>query len=314
MTSLHKLDLNLLVTFETLLTERHVTRAAERSHLSQSAMSHALNRLREQLDDPIMVRTDQGMQPTPRAIAMLPAVRQALKLVERTIAPAEDFVPAKSKRRFVIASTDYFEMAVLPDLVAYLQQAAPRVSVEMELISSRFSAQRLEDNSVDLLVGLDETEEMPSHLISEPWICEEQVCLVGKSNESVKSELSLEQYVNSPHVLFVDLIGGGESSPIDSWLEHQGLAREFISRNLNYLAAARIVVKTEAIMTLPRQLAILLCQMLPVRLVKPPPGLPALDMTVICHPFFARRPSTQWLKVQVAEFGNRLLQTREHVK
>lgn len=313
MTSLQNLDLNLLMTFETLMTERHVTRAAERAHLSQSAMSHALNRLREQLGDPILVRTDQGMQPTPRAMTMLPAVRQALKLVERTIAPPEDFVPAESERRFVIASTDYFEMAVLPDLVAYLQQAAPRVSVEMELISSRFSAQRLEEHSVDLLVGLDETEEMPSHLIKEHWIWEEQVCLVGDNNRSVGCELSLEQYADSPHVVFVDLVGGGESSRIDSWLEQKGLARDFISRNLNYLAAARIVVKTEAIMTLPRQLAILLCQMLPVRLVKPPPGMPALDMTVICHPFYAKYPSTQWLKVKVLEFGQRLLQSGEHV-
>ena len=107
-------------------------------------------------------------------------------------------------------------MAVLPDLVSYLQRTAPRVSIEMELISSRYSAQRLEDHSVDLLVGLDVTEEVPSHLIKDPWISEEQVCLVGESNESVESQLSLEQYVKSPHVVFVDLIGGGESSRIDS--------------------------------------------------------------------------------------------------
>ena len=314
MASLHNLDLNLLVLFETLMSERHVTRAAERANLSQSAMSHALNRLREQLNDPILVRTDQGMQPTPRAIAMLPAVRQSLKLIERTITPPEKFVPAESERRFVIASTDYFEMAVLPDLVSRLQQIAPRVSIEMELISSRHSAQRLEEHSVDLLVGLDETEEMTSHLIKDPWISEEQVCLVRESNEHVETQLSLEQYVESPHVVFVDLIGGGESSRIDSWLEEQGLARRFVSRNLNYLAAARIVEKTQAIMTLPKQLAILLCQMLPLRLAKPPPGLPALDMTVIYHPFFARRPSTQWLKMQVEEVGHRLLQNREHQK
>ena len=310
MASLHNLDLNLLVTFETLMTERQVTRAAERAHLSQSAMSHALNRLREQLGDPILVRTDQGMQPTPRAMAMLPAVRQALKLIERTIVPPENFVPAESERRFVIASTDYFEMAVLPDLVAYLQQVAPQVSVEMELISSRFSAQRLEDHSVDLLVGLDETEEIPSHLIKEPWITEGQVCLVAENNETVGAELSLEQYLDLSHVVFVDLIGGGESSGIDSWLMQRGLTRTFISRNLNYLAAARIVVKTQAIMTLPQQLAILLCQMLPVRMVKPPSGLPAIGMTVICHPFFAKRPSAQWLKMQILEFGHRLLKSR----
>lgn len=313
MSTLNNLDLNLLVIFEMLMTERHVTRAAERAHLSQSAMSHALNRLREQLGDPILVRTDQGMQPTPRAVAMLPAVRQALTLLERTIAPPEAFVPAESERRFVIASTDYFEIAVLPGLVAYLQQAAPRVSVEMELISSQFSAQRLESQSVDLLVGLDETEEMPVHLIKEPWISEEQVCLVGEDNQRIKHALTLEQYAYLPHVVFVDLVGGGESSRIDSWLAQRGLARTFISRNLNYLAAARIVAKTEAIMTLPYQLAILLCQMLPVRLVKPPMGLPSLDMTVIYHPFFAKHPSTQWLKSQVLEFGHRLIQSRKRM-
>lgn len=273
-------------------------------------LSVSLNRLREQLGDPILVRTDQGMQPTPRAKAMLPSVRQALKLLERTIDPPEDFVPATSKRRFVIASTDYFEMTVLPDLVAYFHEVAPNVSIEMELISSRFSAQRLEEHSVDLLVGLDVTDEVSPHLIQEPWISEKQICLVSENNKNVKRELSLEQYINSSHVVFIDLVGGGEIGPIDSWLAQQDLERNFISRNLNYLAAARIVAKTDAIMTLPHQLAILLCQMLPMRMIKPPAGLPALDMTIICHPFFEKNPSTQWLKLHITEFGQRLIQTR----
>lgn len=131
----------------------------------------------------------------------------------RTIEPPEDFVPAKSKRRFVIASTDYFEMTVLPDLVAYLHEVAPNVSIEMELISSRFSAQRLEEHSVDLLVGLNGADEVSPHLVQEPWISEEQICLVSENNESVKRELSLEQYINSSHVVFVDL----RNFPICFW-------------------------------------------------------------------------------------------------
>ena len=307
MPTLNNLDLNLLLIFETLITERQVTRAAERVHMSQSAMSHALNRLREQLNDPILVRTNQGMQPTPRAIAMLPEVRQALKLVESAITPPEVFVPAESKRHFVIASTDYFEIAVLPDLVTLLQQVAPRVTVETELISSRFSARRLEEQSVDLLVGLDEAAETPSYLVKEPWVCEEQACLVGTKNQLVGTELSLEQYVDAHHAMLVDLIGGGESSRVDNWLKQQGLERTYISRNLNYLAAALVVVKTEAVMTLPKQLAVLLCQMLPVRIVNPPPGLPAFRMTVICHPFFAKYPSIQWLKMQILKLGRDLI-------
>ena len=305
MSPLHSLDLNLLVIFEALLIDRHVTRAAERVHLSQSAMSHALNRLREQLNDPILVRTNQGMQPTPRATAMLPAVRQALKLVERTITPPENFVPAETQRCFVIACTDYFETVVMPDLIAHLQRVAPRVSIETELISSRVFEHRLEDHSVDLVVGLDEAESVPSHLIKEHWIAEEQVCLAGVNNPHVEGELSVEQYAALPHVLLVDL-AGGENNLIDQWLEQRGLTRGFITRNLNCIAAARIVAKTEAIMTLPKQLAFLLCEMLPVRLVEPPPGLPALGMTVICHPFYSKNPSTQWFKMQVLEFGQRL--------
>lgn len=303
MSSLRNLDLNLLTVFDALLTECHVTRAAEKVHLSQSATSHALNRLREQLDDPILVRTDRGMQPTPRALAMLPAVRQALKLVERTVAPPETFVPAHSDRTFVIASTDYFEAVVLPDLVAHFEQVAPGVRIEIELISDRLSERRLESHAVDLVVGLDAIEEVPSHLIKQHWIRESQVCVVGADNTRVGEQLSLDQYVELPHVVFADLIGG-VTSGVDRWLETQDRQRRYISRNLSYIAAARIVAKTDAVITLPLQMARLFSQMLPVRIVTPPPGMPALEMTLISHPFFAKHPSTCWLKEQVMALGS----------
>ena len=306
MSQLRSLDLNLLLVFDALLTERHVTRAAEKVFLSQSATSHALNRLREQLDDPILVRTERGMQPTPRAVEMLPQVRQALKLLERTLAPPEQFIPTESERTFVIASTDYFEAVVLPPLVAYLQREAPKIRIEIELITDRASEQALENHDIDLVVGLDSSQDVPSHLISESWVQEEQVCVVGANNPHVTDALSLDEYISMTHVVFSDLSGIATSN-IDVWLESQGCSRQSISRNLNYTAAACIVAQTDAIITLPKQMALLFCSMLPVRLIGPPEGLPDVNMTLIYHPFFAKSPSIRWLKERVIELGQNIV-------
>lgn len=295
---LRNLDLNLLVVFDALLSERHVTRAAESLHLSQSATSHALNRLRQQLDDPVLVRTDRGMEPTPRALQMLPAVRQALKLVERTLTSRDVFTASESQRTFVIAATDYFETVQLPRLVGRLQQLAPGVKIEVEMVAERASEQRLASQQVDLVVGLDRQSELPSHLISENWIKEPQVCVVGEGNSEVGEALTLAQYCQLQHVVFSD-ISTAVTGQLDSWLQQQGLSRRHICRNLNYIAAARIVAVTDAVITLPRQMAQLICQMLPVRQVSAPAGLPQLDMQLISHPFYSRSPELVWLKQQL---------------
>ncbi|MEH6650539.1 MAG: LysR family transcriptional regulator [Motiliproteus sp.] len=298
MTLLRNLDLNLLVVFNALLSERHVTRAAETLHLSQSATSHALNRLRQQLDDPVLVRTERGMEPTPRALQMLPAVRQALKLVERTLTDTGEFVAATSKRTFVIAATDYFETVHLPQLVGRLQQSAPGIQIEVEMIAERASEHALADQRIDLVVGLEQQSDLPSHLISEPWVSESQVCVVGIDNKQVGDALTLSQYLQLPHVVLSDL-SAAVTSQVDGWLQQQGHSRRHICRNLNYIAAARIVTQTDAVITLPQRMAQLICQMLPVRQVRAPSGLPELDMQLISHPFYSRSPELRWLKQQL---------------
>ncbi|HEY5717753.1 MAG TPA: LysR family transcriptional regulator [Motiliproteus sp.] len=307
MRALRRLDLNLLLIFEALLSERHVTRAAEKVHLSQSAMSHALNRLREQLDDPILVRTERGMQPTARALAMLPAVREALQLLERTLALPEPFDPACSERTFVLAATDYFEAVVLPEVMGFLQRVAPAIRIEVELIDQHGSEARLASQAVDLVVGLDATHKPLAHLLCEPWLDEASVCLVGQNNYRVAGELALDTYLDLPHVACVDR-HGALTTGVDSWLAEQGLARRILCQNLNYTAAARIVAKSEAVLTLPRQMALLFCQMLPVRLVNPPAGIPPVAMSLISHPLYADTPAIRWLREQVQTFGRKVVE------
>lgn len=300
MNSLRQFDLNLLIIFEALISECHVSRAAEKVFLSQSAMSHALNRLRTQLDDPLLVKTENGLTPTPRALAMLPNVRQALSLVERTISPAESFQANLSDRTFRIASTDFFETVVFPDWFSQLQLTAPNVKIEIDLISEESALLRLEKGEIDLIVGMDKEQKLPSHLIVQDWLTETQVCLASINNQSVNTSLSLTQYLALPHIRFFDLEGKTDSN-IDRWLANQALERNHIASTTNYMAAARIVANTEAIITLPYHMAKLFTQMMPVRIVRPPKDLPAIDMTLVQHPLYAKDSGIVWLKQALSE-------------
>ena len=295
MRSLRHFDLNLLLVFETLMRERHVTRAAEKLHLSQPALSHALKRLRESLDDPLLIRTENGMQPTPRALALLPVVQQAL-------APPAAFSPANSTRRFTLATTDYFEEVMYPPFLSQLLAYAPGISFSIELITPDVLSKGLEQRQVDMVVGLDSQSTLPSGVIQTPWMDEELVCLVATHNERVGDALDIAQFARELHVELAD-ISGLRPSNIDSCLAQHGLTRRVISKNLNYIAAARVVALTEAIMTLPRQMAERFVMMLPVRMVEPPLALPALKMTLIQHGLFANDPANVWLYDVLTEFA-----------
>lgn len=302
MRSLRQFDLNLLLVFEALMRERHVTRAAERLYLSQPALSHSLKRLRESLDDPLFIRTDKGMQPTPRAQALQPVVQQALALLREGLAPPALFSPANSTRRFTLATTDYFEEVMYPTFLSQLRAYAPGISFSIELITQEVLSEGLEQRQVDMVVGLDSQSVLPSGVMQTPWMDEELVCLAASHNERMGEALDIAQFARELHVELAD-ISGLLPSNIDSCLAQHGLTRRVISKNLNYIAAARVVALTEAIMTLPRQMAERFVTMLPVRVVEPPQELPALKMTLIQHGLYANQPANAWLYGVLTEFA-----------
>ncbi len=125
MVNLKSFDLNLLLALKALLEEKNVSRAAERLCLSQPAMSHVLRRLRNQLDDPILVKSASGMVPTARALALLEPTVAVLREIERIVESPPEFDPATSRRRFVISTSDYVAFAVLPKLAELIIRIAP---------------------------------------------------------------------------------------------------------------------------------------------------------------------------------------------
>lgn len=302
MSTLRRFDLNLLRVFTALMEERHVTRAAERLHLSQPALSHALRRLREALDDPLLVKTEAGMRPTPRAEALLPRVRQALALLETGLAPPTPFDPATSTHHFVIATTDYFEEVLYPAFLAGLRRRAPGITLEIALITDEVLHDGLAERRIDLVVGPEAVAGLPAELVQHPWMTEELVCLAARDNAAVGEALDLEAFVACPQVALAD-ISGLHAGKVDTWLAAQGLSRRVISQNLNYMAAARIVAGSEALMVLPRRMAELFAGLLPVHLVTPPPGLPRLEMQLIHHGLYAKEAPQAWLRQQLLDFA-----------
>lgn len=301
MKPLRQFDLNLLLLLEALLTECHVSRAAEKMYLSQSAMSHALNRLREHLNDPVLVRTANGLKPTPRAERMLPEIREALSLIEHSLTPDTPFDPQLSERHFRIGSTDYFEATVLPELIAELQTSAPRISIEIEVIDQNSSWEKLANQQLDLIVGMEQSLSVPGPLIQQLWHSEPQVCLAGEQNEQIRDSLTLAQYLQQKHIVFTDLTGQTETAT-DRWLRELKHSRNTIARTVNYMAAARAAAMTDAIITLPQHMANLFCTMLPLKLITPPEGLPDVVMTMIHYPLYSQDPGLQWLREKIAGY------------
>jgi DNA-binding transcriptional LysR family regulator len=280
------------------MRERNVTRAAEAIHLSQPAMSHALKRLRSQLDDPILVRTTSGMQPTPRALEMEGRVRSVLNELENCLNPATDFNPGHSQKRFVISATNYFEVSVFPDLVARLRSSAPGVEIEIQLLRSDFPEQALEAGDIQLIAGVAEYLERNNRLRSTPLLKDSLTCVVGNGcSLPAGHRLSLEKYLSMTHVYPSPL--GVRANLVESWLQEQGLSREIAATTQSYQAAAYIASKTDYALSLPYCLAEKMAPLYDLKILKPPPGFPMFQIDLIWHPLYENDPSLVWLKSEI---------------
>ena len=127
--ALGRIDLNLFRVFEVIYRERNLTRAAALLHLSQSAVSHALNRLREQLDDPLFIREGRGVAPTPLATQLAPGIQEALAGLLRSVTRGQDFDPTQDRRTFTLNMPEQMEPVVLPSIIDHLRRVAPQLQV-----------------------------------------------------------------------------------------------------------------------------------------------------------------------------------------
>ena len=279
---------------EALIRRRHVTRAAEDVGLSQPAMSRALRRLREALDDPLLVRVGAGLAPTPRARALLPELVDALDRLSGVYrAPA--FEPARLDRAFGIVGADIHTVLIAPPLVKRVRAEAPGVDLRFEAYSAELR-ERLESGAVDLAFAVATTP-LPPGVVSEPLV-EDRLALVLRADHPVAHvDWTLADYGRWPHVTIA--IRGDDESEIDAALAERGVARRIVLRTPHFLAALAAVGACDAATTVSETLARRFAAVFGL-VVKPTPlAAVALRLTLVGVAARAADPGLMWLRRQV---------------
>lgn len=292
-------DLNLLRIFDALMLERHVSRAAKRMCLSQPAMSNALNRLRNLLDDPLLVRTSKGMQPTPKALSLEVPIREALISIERSLGAVPDFDPSTSQQIFRIATTDYVELTCLPLLIAHLSTAAPGVHLEIHSLGLDIPESQLEDGAFDFAIGRFPT--IPSRISSEFWLSEELVCLVRKDHPVIKKDISLKQFLTIGQIW---VNGGQRTGVVDRWLKKNNHSRNVVHTTPSFLIAPNLVAQTDMLVVTPMVIARHFVNQIPLKIVTLPMRLDSFDLHLLWHPYHAGTPAHDWFREQLSLFRN----------
>jgi DNA-binding transcriptional LysR family regulator len=309
---LASIDLNLLVAFDALTRERSVTRAAARVGVTQSAMSHALRRLRELLGDALLVRGREGMMLTPRAQALLAPVRSGLATLGRAIAEPSVFVPQSAKRAFTLATPDLFDVLAVPSLLAHIRARAPGVDLAIVTIDPRDLMERLETGDVDAAVvaRVDNSrtapQPSPHGLVQTTLFRDRFVCLLRRDHPAFAKggALTLAKYCALSHALVAPR--GTGLGPVDEALAARGKTRRIALRVPHFLSALAIVARSDLVLTAPSPLAALSPPELALAVFPPPLALPDHSVNLLWHERYTNEPSHTWLRDLVAEVAREI--------
>lgn len=253
------LDLNLLRVFDEIMAERNLTRAAAKLAITQPAVSNALRRLREVLGDDLVVRSGQGVEPTPRALALWPPVRQALAQLQQSLAPGA-FDPASASSTFVLALADATGATLMPPLVEIVEREAPGVSLRVVPLTTRDPRGLLDDGSTDMAVGYfpavmaDLTARAQTDSVvayeSLRLYDGEYVCVMRQDHPLAAEPLTLDQYCAARHLLVS--FSGKPYGFIDEALTALGRERRIVLTVNQFFTAGRVVATTDLLTVLPR--------------------------------------------------------------
>jgi DNA-binding transcriptional LysR family regulator len=299
--NLSSIDLNLLVSLDALISEAHVGRAARKIGLSQPAASHALNRLRDLLADPLLVRVGSRMELTPRAISLRDSLADALQRVQ-TLLVADSFDPGRSSRRFSVMMQDHLAHLVVPALVKRVHLEAPGVRLDVLPWQSPASMKLERSRSIDLLISCSTNE--IAGFQRETLFTDTEVTVVRKGHPAASRLKNLKAFLNSGHVAVVGR--GLTEDPVDSWLRQEGLARQIVLRVPSYLQALQAVAQSDLVAFVPKRLAESLARPLSLTMLRPPID-PGEYQEYLFHPRRAAQdPASIWLRRLVVETGKQL--------
>jgi len=310
--NIERIDLNLLVYLDVLLRERNVTRAASYLGITQPAMSNGLRRLREVFDDPLLVRTSEGMTPTERAMDLQPVVRSVLSAVERAIQPRKPFDPAQSTRVFRIMASDYAESTLIPAVLARLRHEAPGVALDI-MTPSDVSYLNVEQGKVDMVIN--RFDSMPQSFHQTTVWQDDFSCLLSVENPLLPG-FSLESYLQAQHV-WVSKTGMGVGVGVDpsavqdlGWVDEAlgrlGRKRHISVFTRHYQVAVLLAQQRHLVVTVPSKLALLMRDDPRVAIESPPFEIPPFELKMAWSPLLQRNPGHQWLRRLIIEVAREI--------
>jgi DNA-binding transcriptional LysR family regulator len=249
-TNLARIDLNLLVLFEAVLEERHVGRAAVRLHISPSAVSHGLGRLRRLMHDPLFLRQPKGVVPTERAKQLAAPVADILERTRQVMESAERFDPAKSVRRFLIGAPDAASAVLLPPLLAEMRKTAPGIDLGVRNLVGQFESALTELDQRTLDVALLPLTSVPARFVART-LYDEDFVIVRRAGHPAGKNLTFARYCAAAHL--VVSVSGDPHGMVDNYLAERGLKRRVVLTVSNFMQALAIVAESDLVAALPRQ-------------------------------------------------------------
>ena len=285
-------DLNLLVVFDALMAERHATRAGQRIGLSQPAVSKALNRLRYLFRDDLFIRSSDGMQPTARALELAAPIHDALRRLEDALDPS-DFNPLTARRIFTITTNDLIASAVIPDVISYLDKAAPGIDIRL-LPSIGQALESLDRQESDF--AITPTPNIPDRFESAHVMNEAFMILLRKGHPLAEGDLTIERFVTARHILMS--VRGDARSAVDRILEAQGLSRRVGITVNQFLAGPPIVARSDLLMLVPQSLARKQAPRYDLEIRPVPFELPSMfgEMRLIWSKRDSNNPASVWFR------------------
>ncbi|AOZ14227.1 LysR family transcriptional regulator [Pseudomonas lundensis] len=293
--NLNKVDLNLFVVFDAIYTEANLTRAGQIIGITQPAVSNALARLRESFNDPLFVRTAQGMVPTPMAQNIINPVRSALALLRVSVQESRTFNPLQANKTFRISMTDLTEAVVLPPLFQRLRKQAPSVVVESLLSHRRETTSDLAAGRLDFAIDAPlNTDPQVRHvkLMEDRYVCAMRPAhpLAGQPS------ISLDEYLGLTHIHISTRRNG--LGQVDLALGKMGLQRKITLRSQHYLMASNVLQHTDMVMTVPERFArrhALHFVALPLN------ELPNVETHLYWHESTEQDPANRWMRELLIE-------------
>lgn len=284
------LDLKLLRLFDLLYSTGSVTRAAEQLGQSQPTVSIWLGRLRRTLNDPLFVRTPAGMQPTPRADALIGTAREALESLRRLSEAQPEFDPAATRRRFRICMTDASHITLLPQLLAHVRAAAPGVGIVAARIDTD-TARALQAGDVDLALGL--IPELEAGFFQQTLFEQDWVCLANSRHPRIGKTLDLKAYKAEAHI---GIIHGTGHRLLDAALQAHGIERHVLLELPGFLGLPAIVSTTDLIASLPRQIGETLARLGGLSVYDCPVPISGFTVKQHWHARYHHDAANRWLR------------------